>query len=152
MWHGWIFENHTLKALNVSSLPEKKIANMRPGRGNSGGSWPSAFPRSLKWPHPDSETKPVCCAWIETRGRGAILPSGKKVFLRGWNAKEARYRDEGGERGGIHKTVYFRIHEYKFCDGKNFNKIKFVLSVLCTIWYPLIVIPCRGNFTLGIKQ
>jgi len=30
-----------------SRLPEKKIANMRPGRGNSGGSWPSTFPHSI---------------------------------------------------------------------------------------------------------
>ena len=29
-----------------SWLPEEKKANMWPGRGNSGGSWPPAFPRS----------------------------------------------------------------------------------------------------------
>ena len=30
-----------------SWLPEEKKANMWPGRGNSGGSWPPAFHRSL---------------------------------------------------------------------------------------------------------
>ena len=66
---GWIFENHTLKALNiplkklvlpgrvkcggtegeivVARLLEEKKANMWHGRGNSGGSWPPAFPHSL---------------------------------------------------------------------------------------------------------
>ena len=32
---------------NISWLPEEKKANMWHGRGNSGGSWPPAFPRSL---------------------------------------------------------------------------------------------------------
>ena len=67
---GWIFENHTLKALNIPFkkvvLPARvkcggkegkivvahgcrktKKANMWHGRGNSGGSWPPAFPCSL---------------------------------------------------------------------------------------------------------
>ena len=66
---GWIFENHTLKALNIpfkkssfarksqmwwhgrgksggSCLPEDKKANMWYGREKSGGSWAPAFPRS----------------------------------------------------------------------------------------------------------
>ena len=66
-WRGWIFENHTLKARNILFkkvvLPgrvkcggteeeivvahgcrKRKKANMWPGRGNSGGSWPPAFP------------------------------------------------------------------------------------------------------------
>ena len=30
-----------------SRLPEEKKANMWPGRGKSGGSWPPAFPRSF---------------------------------------------------------------------------------------------------------
>ena len=66
-WRGWIFENHTLKALNIPFkkvvLPgrvkcggteedivvahgcqKRKKLKMWPVRGNSGGSWPPAFP------------------------------------------------------------------------------------------------------------